>query len=57
METFVLYGLIFILGLFLCLTLVSVLVYSRFITIRYQSEYFFLAVIIEIGITLLLFDF
>lgn len=51
------YGLMFILGLFLCLALVSVPAYSRFITIRYQSEYFILAVVIEAGITLLLFDF
>lgn len=57
MESFLLYAGIFLLGLFLCITLVSVLEYGRFIKIRYQSEYFFIAVLIEIAITLLLVDF
>jgi len=56
-EGILLYGLAFIAGLFLCITLVSVLVNNKFISIRYQSEYFFLAVILEIAITLLLVDF
>ncbi|MBL0270718.1 MAG: hypothetical protein IPP99_19140 [Chitinophagaceae bacterium] len=57
MEGILLYGLAFLAGLFLCITFVSVLVNNRFISIRYQSEYFFLAVILEIAITLLLVDF
>lgn len=46
------YGLIFILGIFVCLTIVSVLETNRLITIRHPSEYFFFAVIIEILLTL-----
>ena len=57
MDGIVLYGFAFIAGLFLCITFVSVLVNNRLISIRYQSEYFFLAVILEIAITLLLVDF
>ncbi|MBK6827622.1 MAG: hypothetical protein IPG86_12465 [Chitinophagaceae bacterium] len=57
MEGILLYGVAFIAGLFLCITFVSVLVNNKFISIRYQSEYFFLAVILEIAITLLLVDF
>ena len=57
MDGIVLYGFDFIAGLLLSIIFVSVLVNNRLISIRYQSEYFFLAVILEIAITLLLVDF
>lgn len=53
MDGILLYGLLFIAGMFLCVTLVSVLEANKIITIRYTSEYFFLAVVIEIAITLM----
>ncbi|MGQ0738802.1 MAG: hypothetical protein ACT4OJ_07055 [Bacteroidota bacterium] len=52
MEGVVLYGLVFLAGLFVCITIVSVLEINKIITIRYPSEYFFIAVIIEIALTL-----
>lgn len=47
------YGLLFIAGIFLCVTIVSVLEAGKFITIRHPSAYFFFAVVLEILITLL----
>lgn len=52
-DSILLYGLLFIAGMFLCMTLVSLLEANRLITIRYTSEYFFFAVVIEIAITLM----
>jgi hypothetical protein len=51
MDGIVLYGLLYIAGLFLCLTIVVALANSKIISIRYPSEYFFFAVVIEIVIT------
>ena len=54
MDSILLYGLLFLAGIFLCVTIVSVLEANKIIRIRYTSEYFFLAVLLEIVITLLL---
>ncbi len=57
MDNIILYGLLFIAGMFFCVTIVSVLEANKFITIRHPSAYFFFAVVIEIVITLLVFKF
>lgn len=52
----VLYSLLFIAGLFLCVTLVSILEASNFIKVRTPSGYILIAVMLEIAITLLIVD-
>ena len=52
----ILYGLLFIAGLFPCVTLVSILEASRFIRLKNPSEYLVIAVLLEIALTLLLVD-
>lgn len=50
------YGLLFIAGLFICVTFVSILEASNFIRVRTPSEYIVIAVLLEIAITLLVVD-
>lgn len=57
MDGIVLYGLLFIAGIFLCLIVVVALEAGKIISIKYPSQYFFFAVLIEIAVTLVLFRF